>query len=201
MLLARQRGATVSAHRVERDALTRATAELHRQESKRDADAAEAASEYAQPIGLADRLDALDHVAARHPAVGAWSRTLMWLILLLDSAPAIGKALLVIGRPTATERAQDEAEKASASSAKAVRKAKVRAAKVAAGEEIDQARIHRKLWKREADELVARAVRTQREATERYLDEWATQTHDAVTNWVKKGRDSGGSSNGNGPYS
>jgi hypothetical protein len=58
---------------------------------------------YSQPLGLADRLDALSNLAASHASVGWWNWVLAIIIVLLDTSPALGKLVMILGEPTPYE--------------------------------------------------------------------------------------------------
>jgi hypothetical protein len=64
------------------------------------------------PIGLADRLDALTNLGRQHAAVGTFSRLIGLLILLIDSAPALAKLLMVLGPPSLYEQEVERADAA-----------------------------------------------------------------------------------------
>jgi hypothetical protein len=184
-IAAEQTAATGQAHGYERSQLAHVRDRLNQVEAKRSHDERTVRRAYAQPIGLADRLDALAELQQVHPSIQHWSELLTILILLLDSAPAVGKALVSIGPQTPYERVHSQQERVAAAAAKADRKARIKAAKIAAQEPVDQAELHRKLWLKELPELLAKVIRTQREATERHIDVWAENTHRRVADWVQ----------------
>jgi hypothetical protein len=140
---------------------------------------------YRQPLGLADRLDALSEVSHQHPSVGAASL----LILLLDSAPAVGKAFMSIGKPTLYEQLQDNEETAMLDRARARCRADMAAQEHEAATIVDEAEIQPKLWKQALEDLVGAMVETQRDVPHRYIEQWADDALAGAQEWVDRTRD------------
>jgi hypothetical protein len=140
---------------------------------------------YRQPLGLAERLDALSEVSSQHPSVGAASLLISLLILLLDSAPALGKAFISIGKPTLYEQVQTEEEESALEHARARRRALAEAQAHEAAAIVDEAEIHRRLWKQALKHLVGQMVQTQRHVAEGYIDRWAQDARAGVDDWAE----------------
>lgn len=85
----------------ERGKLEARLATLRGERSKGEAEIATAQS---KPIGLGDRLDALNALGRKHGSVGNFKNLIGWLMLLIDSAPALAKLLMVLGRPSLYEQ-------------------------------------------------------------------------------------------------
>ncbi len=145
---------------------------------------------YRQPVGLAERLDALSEVSRQHPSVGAASLLITLLILFLDSAPALGKAFISIGKPTLYEQLQTDEEQALLERAHASRNAIAQAHEHEAATLVDEAEIHRTLWKQALEQLVGQMVETQRDVAERYIAEWAKDARASASDWAERERGS-----------
>ena len=144
---------------------------------------------YRQPLGLAERLDALSEVSSKHPIVGAASLLISLLILLIDSAPALGKAFMSIGKPSLYEQLQVEEEAALLEQARARRRSLTAAHEHEAATIVDEAEIHRRLWKQALEDLVPKMVDTQRAVAKRYIDQWAKHARADARRWVERARD------------
>jgi hypothetical protein len=140
---------------------------------------------YRQPIGLAERLDALSEVSHQHPSVAAMSLLITLLILLIDSAPALGKAFISIGTPTLYEQVQTEEERSALDHARARRQALAEAQAHEAAAIVDEAEIHRRLWKQALKHLVGQMVQTQRHVAEGYIDRWAEDARAGMHDWTE----------------
>lgn len=86
-----------------RSELTSVEAMLREQRRARSLREAELQRAYDQPLGLAERLDALSNLAASHPSVAWWNWIVAIIIILLDTSPALGKLVMVLGDPTPYE--------------------------------------------------------------------------------------------------
>jgi len=154
-------------------------------EAQRAQDESTLRAAYRQPIGLAERLDALSEVSNQHPSVGAASLLISLLILLLDSAPALGKAFISIGRPTLYEQVQTEEEQSALDHARSRRQALAEAQAHEAAAIVDEAEIHRRLWKQALKHLVGQMVQTQRHVAEGYIDRWAQHARAGMHDWAE----------------
>lgn len=74
------------------------------------------ADKFAQPVGLADQMKALEDLKRADPAVHYLERVIWVFLLAIDAMPAVMKTLLSVGRPTLYERLQDEHEESTAKS-------------------------------------------------------------------------------------
>jgi Domain of unknown function (DUF4407) len=161
---------------------------LHRRDqlaAQRTQDEATLRSVYREPLGLAERLDALSEVSRQHPSVAAMSLLITLLILLIDSAPALGKAFTSIGMPTLYEQVQSEEEQSLIERARAHRRALADAHAHEAAAIVDEAAIRRRLWKRNLTPLVGRQVRTQVDLAEHYIDRWSEDARAGMDDWIQ----------------
>jgi hypothetical protein len=130
---------------------------------------------YGGPVGLADRIEALDVTGRIYPAIGFFSSVLTIMLIVLDASPAAGKTMLLLGEKTAYER-ELEAEEAEIHTLGEIDRAAVReAARITGQETVDQAEIHREQWRETLDPLVAQVVEIQRRTVEQAIRTWERQ--------------------------
>jgi hypothetical protein len=151
---------------------------------------AEIARSRSAPIGLADRLDALAHLGDRHATVGAFTKLIALLILLVDSSPALAKLLMVLGPPTLYE---EEAEREDAAIADEnaharlteveahkldcdsdwdihYRRAQADAAKIEARRPVIEAQEADAGWRKTIRQAMERLVESEEQRVNRYVD-------------------------------
>lgn len=172
IVIGQQQSALAIAHEGERQRLAAVLHRLRNLEGDRARGEMEVQAEYGGPIGLADRLDALAAIGRIHPSVGRFSLLLTLLLMLVDSAPALGKVLLLVGVKTAYEVEANADERATQEASNAERDAEVEARRLAAQEVVDQAAIHRQRWNETLDELVGQIIEVQRRVTEEAIRQW-----------------------------
>lgn len=107
---------------------------------------------------------------------------------VVRSGNALGKAFMSIGKPTLYEQLQDDEETAMLEQTRARRRAVTAAQAHEAATIVDEAEIHRSLWKRALEDLVPDMVDTQREVAQRYIDEWAQYARSDAREWVERAR-------------
>jgi hypothetical protein len=173
VLEAQQRTAASQAHRDERAQLAQVLQRLGVLRAQRAGDESAVRAKFVAPIGLSDRLDAMSEVMNQHPSTGRFELLLTLLILFLDSAPAVGKAILLLGPPTPYEHQQDQEERMLLRAGKLHAEAYLEAEATAAGETVTQAKMHAELWEKQLRELVPKVVAVQREVTEQAIADWA----------------------------
>jgi hypothetical protein len=167
-----QQSAGETEHADERRELSGVLARLHGAIQRRAKDEQTARVEYGGPIGLADRLDALGVIEHIHRSVRNYSLLLTLLLTLVDSAPALGKALMLIGAKSAYETELDSGENAAHQMAELSRVAEKRAYEISTQEIVDQATAHREQWQDALPELVSKIVAVQRSVIEEAIERW-----------------------------
>lgn len=167
-----QHSVTVKEHDDERRQLANVRAQLKHRQGVRAADEQNVRVQYGGPVGLADRLEALGVIEHIHPSVGGYSLLLTLLLMLVDSAPALGKSLMLIGPKSAYERELDAEEDAAFESAELNRNARKQARETSAQEIVDQATLHRELWREELAKIVPEIIAVQRSVTEEAIQRW-----------------------------
>lgn len=173
VLEAQEKTAAAQAHLDERMQLTQILQRLTVLSGRQANDEAAVRVNFLAPIGLSDRLDAMSEVMNEHPSTGRFELLLTLLILLLDSAPAVGKAMLLLGPPTPYEQQQEQEERTLLRASELHAEAYLEAEATAAGETVTQAKIHADLWEKQLGELVPKVVAVQREVTEQAVADWA----------------------------
>jgi hypothetical protein len=126
-----------------------------------------------QPIGLSDRLAALQKVEESNFGTLSWAIALDLLILLADAGPVINKLLLLLGPDGAYERAQTRREEHTEQRVAARHEGELQAAKISAREETAQAELHKELWDAELEDLMPIVVRTQSTVIRMTIEDWA----------------------------
>jgi hypothetical protein len=169
---AQQHSAAVEAHGDERRQLANVRAQLKYRQGVRTEDEQNVRVQYGGRVGLADRLEALGIIEHTHPSVGGYSLLLTLLLMLVDSAPALGKSLMLIGPKSAYERELDAKEGAAFQTAELNRSARKQAQEISAQEIVDQATIHRELWREELAKLVPEIIAVQRSVTREAIRHW-----------------------------
>ena len=171
-----------SARRATQTTATTTLAAVDRQlaslRSAESLDEAKVAAELGRGIGLADRLQALGSVEDSNFSVWMWSHALTLLILLIDAGPVIGKTLLLLGPETAYEREQHRREEHVHELQEAVRASELQATEISCSETVDQAEIHRELWRQELEQLIPSLIETQRDVTRQEIDAWARRVRE-----------------------
>jgi hypothetical protein len=173
VLEAQQATAASQAHHDERIQLGQILQRLAVLRGQQAGDEAAVRAKFVAPIGLSDRLDAMSEVVDQHPSTGRFELLLTLLILLLDSAPAVGKAMLLLGPPVPYEQQQHKEEQTLLRAAEIHAEAYLEAEATAASETVTQAKIHEELWEQQLRELVPKIVEVQREVTEQVIADWA----------------------------
>jgi hypothetical protein len=180
-----QQAAAKTVHADQRRELAGVHTRLQTALQRRAHDEQKVRAEYGGPIGLADRLDALAAVERIHHSARNYSLLLTLLLTLVDSAPAVGKALMLIGAKSAYEDELDAEEAAAQQLAALTRDAEKRAHEISTQEIVDQAEAHRAQWKEELPAIVAKVVAVQRSVTEESIERWERETRDAMQRGVK----------------
>jgi hypothetical protein len=104
--------------------------------------------------------------------VAGYSLLLTLLLMLIDSAPAIGKSLMLIGPESAYERELDAEEGVAFEIGELTRNARKQAREISEQEIVDQATIHRELWREELAKIVPEIIAVQRSVTEEAIQRW-----------------------------
>jgi hypothetical protein len=167
-----QQSATDAQHAAERHELASVVARLHAAIQRRAQDEQTVRVEYGGPIGLADRLDALSVIERIHGSVGNYALLLTLLLALVDSAPALGKALMLMGANSAYETELDSEENAAHEMVEMGRDAEKRACEISTQEIVDQANAHREQWQDALPEIVSKIIAVQRSVTEEAIERW-----------------------------
>ena len=180
VLEAQQKAAATEAHGDERAQLVQILQRLAVLRGEQARDEAAVRTKFVAPIGLSDRLDAMSEIINEHPSTGRFELLLTLLITFLDSAPAVGKAMLLLGPPTPYEQQQEKEEETLLRAAEVHADAYLEAEATAAGETVTQAKIHAELWEKQLRELVPKIVAVQREVTEQVIADWAQDAREEM---------------------
>jgi hypothetical protein len=171
---------------VEHHELTQLLGRLGTLRAKRTQEETTLHHEYARRAGLADRLDGLSALSHKHASVADWSRLITLLILFLDSAPALGKVFMAIGKPTVYEQIQEQEEGAAEKANETRLSAEQEANEVEAGVAVEEAELRRELWRPELEALVSETVQVQADLARLYTERWAAFARKHVEGWVEK---------------
>lgn len=166
--------------RLQRNALARTRSELRELRAQRTEAARQMRLAYAQPIGLLDRVEALDNLTDEHPAMLAIRIVLFLFILAIDSMPAIAKVLMSIGKPSLYENVQEDLEESDANALKHQTDAYTKASEISASLVVDEATTRKAAVKDVQDELIEQAVDGMREAGEKFVAGWRKSVVDEV---------------------
>lgn len=166
-------------------------------------------AEYRHPVGLLDRIDALGALSDHHASTRNASLLVSLFLLMLDAAPAVGKALMVVGKRSLYEciqeeqetrahravitanRVQDEIELAEYNAVASRARAEHAAHEITAGAAVEEAKVRRQLEREVTRELLARAVAEQRRVSAAYIEQLAAALMAAVPEWVEEELDRG----------
>jgi Domain of unknown function (DUF4407) len=159
---------------------------LAHERSERETEESALRREYTRPIGLADRLDALGVLAARHPSVAHWELLLTLLVLLLDVTPVLSKTLMALGDPTLYEGEQARYERTTKEENETWANAEVEAQREEAKIATDEAELKRSLWKRELKVLVREKVAVEAEMARLHLAEWERYVQKNVPERIRR---------------
>lgn len=127
---------------------------------------------YDHPIGLLDRVVALDNLTFSQPEMLTIEILLFLFILAIDTMPALAKVLMSLGKPSLYEIVQKELEEADAVALREQAKAHAEASELEAGSLIDEAMTRKALMKDVQDDLVRQSVDAMREAGEQFVSLW-----------------------------
>jgi uncharacterized protein (UPF0335 family) len=161
-----------------------------------------------EPIGLLDRVEALDNLTSEHSAM-LWAQIFIFLfILAVDTMPALAKVLMSVGKPSLYEEIQNALERGDASAVQALIDAHVKTNEIDAALIVDEAETRKRFAKEAQDDLVKKAVDAMREAGEQFVELWRRAILREVPGMVDRELESNGmgpvpppqgdNSNGNG---
>jgi Domain of unknown function (DUF4407) len=154
--------------------------------TERDAARAELREKYKAPIGLLDRVVALNNLTLARPEMLTIEILLFLFILAIDSMPAVAKVLMSLGKPSLYETVQAELEEADTVALKEQTKAHAKASEIEAGLLIDEAMTRKSLTKEVQDDLVRQSVEAMREAGEKFIALWRKATVARVPRMVRR---------------
>lgn len=159
--------------------------EVHRLEADKVAEERQSRAEAKERPGLLDRVEALDRLSSRKPAI-RYRELLIWLVVLaFDTLPAFAKTLMSLGRPSLYEQAQDEIEEDALDAVRAERRANKHAHDLKAETIISAAETRREFELNARKELTDKIVKAQKRAAETYVDAWEATTIPLAENWAK----------------
>jgi hypothetical protein len=139
---------------------------------ERDEQRAEVIEKYEEPIGILDRVEALDNLTVEHPELLTMELLIFLFILAIDTLPAVMKMLMALGEPSLYEEVQKDLEEADAIALREQTKAHAKASRIEAGILVDDATARRASMKGAQDELVNQSVDAMREAGEKFIALW-----------------------------
>jgi Domain of unknown function (DUF4407) len=139
---------------------------------ERDEQRAEVIEKYEEPIGILDRVEALDKLTIERPELLTMELLIFLFILAIDTLPAVMKMLMALGEPSLYEEVQKDLEEADAVALREQTKAHAKASRIEAGILVDDATARRACMKEAQDDLVSQSVDAMREAGERFIALW-----------------------------
>jgi Domain of unknown function (DUF4407) len=159
--------------------------EVHRLQADKVTEERENRGLAKQHPGLLDRIEALDRLAARKPAI-RYRELLMWLVVLaFDTLPAFAKTLMSLGRPSLYEQVQDEIEEEAVDAVQADRRANKQAHDLKAETIISAAETRKEFELNARNELTDKIVQAQKRAAEAYVDAWKATIVPLAEKWAK----------------
>jgi len=141
--------------------------------------------EYNGPIGLLDRVEALDNLTWERPSMLGIEILLFLFILAIDTMPAITKVLMSVGKPGLYETVQLELEAADVIGLKRQTEAHAEASRIEAELVVDEAETRQRLMKEVQDDLVKQAAEAMREAGEKFVALWRKAIVERVPRLVR----------------
>jgi hypothetical protein len=152
--------------------LARVNQELSTRRAEYDSKLAEIEDDYQEPIGLLDRKEALAHLAQQEPTV-AWTTWLLRLFLIaIDITPVLFKTLLLIGKPSPYELAQEEIEQREHDRLKATEEAEDKAHRIHVKLIVEEAEIQAKHIRKSLEKAHEEIAATQEEVWRERIDDW-----------------------------
>ena len=140
--------------------------------TERDEQRAEVIEKYEEPIGILDRVDALDNLTVERLGLLTMEIPIFLFILAIDTLPAVMKMLMAIGEPSLYEELQKDLEESDAVALRAQTKAHAEASELEAAVLVDEATARRAAMKEAQDDLIKQSVDAMREAGENFVARW-----------------------------
>lgn len=172
--------------------LARVDKDLATRRAEYDSKLASIEKDYRTPIGLIDRKVALEHLTQKNAVVG-WTTWLFRLFLLaVDITPILFKTLLLVGRPTPYERAQEEIEEREHTRLKAAEDAEDEAHGIQLKLVAEEAEIQAEHRRKALKEMHEKIAETEKEVWLQQIEDWRDAVRASHAASGNGGRPAGG---------
>ncbi len=180
-----EQGEVKKKHKFSSERLKVVNAELKRLEGERRKSEAKYVAESRESPGLLDRVEALDVLTAHNAGMRNLANLIWYLILAIDSLPALVKTMMSLGEPSSYEEVLDYFEKDQRGAVADEHDANAEARKIIASASVDAAEVRREHEVKAREALTARAVEVQKAVGEAYVEEWEQAMVPLARKWAE----------------